>query len=419
MWTKKSMAICGAGTVLAFIGAIIENHFYAVMGFAFMAFTAASSFFLYMNPGFSTVRMAGSERVFEGDLVMITVDVKFCRKFYGAVELYDSISERLELENGCNFDVRYFRPGDTARLEYVLRCPVRGFFTLGPMKVRLWDPFGMFYREETLHTLGEIQVVPATYPLESLPLTGKRRTHAMGTLDVHSVGQGTEFYCLRDYQHGDPYHRINWKSFSKSDELKVNEFEKEDICDVMIVIDSRRISGMGTITENALEYSARAAATLSRYFIGKRDKVGMATYGSGVNFIHPDRGDRQLIKIFSELSSLVARGGLSFRAAFDFLKPSLIRETPIILLSNLLNDPELPEVVREMTAHGFHLYVISPSTPHIEKSINRLGNPAFAIVKMERDNFITELRGSGARVVDWLPGTEFKLALAGGIGHGG
>jgi len=50
--------------------------------------------------------------------------------------------------------------------------------------------------------------------------------------------------------------------------------------------------------------------------------------------------------------------------------------------------------------------------------MRRLKPTAFNIVKMERDNFITELRGSGAKVVDWVPGTDFKLALAGGIGHG-
>ncbi len=420
MWTKRSTALCGAGVVLAFIGAIVpgQNHFYTVLGFTLMAFVGGSSFFLYMKPGFRAVRVMGSERVFEGDFVQVTLEIQFSRPFYGIVELYDEIAERLELEGGCNFHVRGFRPGDAVRIDYVLRCPIRGYFHLGPVKLRLWDPFFLFYREESLSTLTQIQVVPSTYPLENLPLLGKRNTHTLGSLNVHNVGQGTEFYCLRDYQHGDPFHKINWKSFSRSDDLKVNEFEREDVCDIMIILDSRRISGMGTITENALEYSARAAATLSKYFIGKRDKVGFAAYGSTVNLVHPDRGDRQLMKIFSELSSLVAKGGLSFRSAFEFLRPSLTRDTPIMLISNLLSDPDLLEVVREMTARGYWIYIVSPSTPHIEKGMKRLRNPAFSIVKMERDNFITELRGSGARVADWIPGSDFKLALAGGMGHG-
>ena len=55
---------------------------------------------------------------------------------------------------------------------YLVRSEVRGKFTVGPMKVRLSDPFGMVELDRTFTSTSTLVVTPRVLPLPVVPLSG-------------------------------------------------------------------------------------------------------------------------------------------------------------------------------------------------------------------------------------------------------
>ena len=69
-------------------------------------------------------------------------------------------------------------------------------------------------------------------------------------------------------------------------------------------------SETGPVSRNALVYSTRAAASLAKYFLGRRDSVGLITYGDEVVSVDRDTGKKQLYVILTKLAGAMARGNI-------------------------------------------------------------------------------------------------------------
>ena len=76
-----------------------------------------------------------------------------------------------------------------------------------------------------------------------------------------------------------------------------------------------------------------------------------------------------------------------------------------MLISNLEYDPSFLGSVRELVTHNNRVIIISPSP--IDFELNAAGqttsNEKVELVRLGRENFITELRSIGVDIVDYLP----------------
>ena len=92
-----------------------------------------------------------------------------------------------------------------------------------------------------------------------------------GAVNIRNPGEGSNFYNLREYIPGDPMKKVIGKATARQDgKMMVNEFEKDAVSDIIIIVDSRKISETGPVSRNSLVYSTEAAASLSQYFLIKR-----------------------------------------------------------------------------------------------------------------------------------------------------
>ena len=96
---------------------------------------------------------------------------------------------------------------------------------------------------------------------------------------------------------GDPFKDINWKAYAKRGKLMVNEKCRDAVADVIVILDSRDLSRIGTVLKNPLEYGAVAAASVCSFFLKRRDSVGLAIYDESLAFLEQDVGDKQFFKI--------------------------------------------------------------------------------------------------------------------------
>src|SRR5690606_21783269 len=110
---------------------------------------------------------------------------------------------------------------------------------------------------------------------------------------------------VRDYQPGDSFNRIHWRSTARKDRMLVKEFELDPLADVWIFLDlsestlvERPAARIGTenlyapppnLPPSTEEYGVTIAASLAQYFVEKGRALGFATYCPHREIVQPDR----------------------------------------------------------------------------------------------------------------------------------
>lgn len=166
----------------------------------------------------------------------------------------------------------------------------RGKLTFAESYVAKPDLFGLYRRLIPLNQPQSCLVLPKRYPLKPLLLTGKRKYQAGGVSLANSVGNSSEFMALRDYQHGDPLNKINWKSFAKHGKLIVKDYQDEYFVRRALLLDTFMVDAEVELFEAAVSVAASLAlaeeqneALLDLMFVG--DQAYCFTSGRGVNHL--------------------------------------------------------------------------------------------------------------------------------------
>jgi uncharacterized protein (DUF58 family) len=177
-------------------------------------------------------------------------------------------------------------------------CRQRGVFQLGPVFAESGDPFGLFRRRRQIDGASTLVVYPVALPLAGFGRIDGELTG--GALQGERVQHTTTNDAgVRDYQPGDTFNRIHWRSTARQRQLMVKEFELDPFADIWLVLDldERTMAGRGV--ESVEEYAVTICASLAKYFLDENRAVGFAAQGLNLS---PDRGMRQLLKIYEVLA---------------------------------------------------------------------------------------------------------------------
>lgn len=231
-------------------------------------------------------------------------------------------------------------------------CVRRGVYQLGPLRVVVGDPFGLFQVERQIDATLPLIVYPPTVELTDFTLlpgslpggeTLRRRAHYV-TPNAASV---------RDYAPGDNLNRIHWLSTARRGRLIVKEFELDPLGELWIFLDleravhvSKRVpteaegeQAMGRGTEHLVtpptteEYTVAAAASLASHFLQRGRTVGLVAHGRRLEIVPADGGAHQLTRILEELAVIEAHGTLTFDQLLMLHTNHLARGTAVILIT--------------------------------------------------------------------------------------
>ncbi|MEC7695043.1 MAG: DUF58 domain-containing protein, partial [Candidatus Thermoplasmatota archaeon] len=288
---------------------------------------------------------------------------------------------------------------------------------IGPVCIRVQDEFGLFHNEREIPLFDDFLVFPKMEDIKDAMIKSRVPKIFTGAVNIRNPGEGSNFYNLREYLPGDPMKKVNWQATARQDgKMMVNEFERDAVSDVIIIVDSRAVSETGPVSRNSLVYSTRAAASLSQFFLSRRDSVGLVVYGDEIVSVDRDTGKKQLYIILTKLAGAMAKGNTPLKIVTNRIMPHIHRGSPIVILSPLEDDPTIVEAVRDLRARNFEVTVLSPSSLEFEFDARRIDRTGYEVLKTERDTMITELRGLGAYVMDWEPDMLLFTALAGARG---
>ena len=411
MWSKKAAAVAGGAIFLTLAGLIRLNYLFISAGLVMLTFVVISSFLDVWMPNVKIRRETTSDNIFEDETMSVKFIIKNTGLGIGFVEIYDSLPPQARIIKGSNYTLLYMKPWQEVSFEYSLKLPLRGHYHLGPVKMRVKDAFDLFYNERLEESIHSFSVFPQVEVLEEQIITSRAPKLLSGAMPLNVIGTGTEFYSLREFVPGDSLRSVNWKALAKKGKMMVNETVREDVMDVILLLDAREVSAVGGGKDTPLEMSCRAAATYAKQLLDERNNVALMVYGETIERVDLDRGEHHLFKILTALSSAKPQGNLKLEIVMKDLLPHLPSGSPIILFSSLDDDHTIAEAFTSTISRGFTITTISPSSLDFEERMKRIPLEPLLIAKIERDNMISELRSFGLQVGDWKYGDNVNTAL--------
>jgi len=416
MWTRKAALMLTSGISLILIGMMISNFQLMIAGLTFISFLAINGWVSGHSDLEITRTINGTEttmaNVYKGDdvIVELTISNNSYRRTQ-QLEVFDNVPHEMKMRQGINQMRMNLGPGQSARIKYRVRCPLRGHYTLGPISVRYRNAFNLFANESKVQDRTDITVFPQVREIEEALLRSDVPKMYTGATTLKTPGPGMEFYSLREYLPGDAFRSINWKAFARTGELMVNEKTRDAVTDVFIILDTRDVSRIGTVLKNPLEMGTIAAASISSYFIRRRDSVALVTYGDRMDYLSPETGDNQGYKVLSNLAAVRAKGSMPLQAVTNAMSSRMSRGSPVFIISSLEGDGTTLPAIRNLAARGHEVIVLSPSSIDLERLISRIPRMSYEVLKLERQNRLTAISGYGAKVIDWMPDVELSQAL--------
>src|SRR5688572_29513219 len=153
-------------------------------------------------------------------------------------------------------------PHQASSVAYTVRADVRGRYEVGPLVVRLTDPFGLCELTRSFPSVDRLIVIPQVVSLPTVRLageyagTGESRSR---TVAVH----GEDDAATREYRNGDDLRRVHWRSTARTGELMVRREEQPWESRATVVLDTRSYAHRGEGPTASIEWAVSAAASIA------------------------------------------------------------------------------------------------------------------------------------------------------------
>jgi len=328
-----------------------------------------------------------------------------------SLQLEDNVPDELKIKSGTNRLMLSLRPGEVAGFSYTLSSPKRGTHELGPTQVAFTDNLKLRSVIARLSNVNQFLVLPKIEKLGTIDLKGRRVGPWPGLVPSRRMGIGTEFFEISPYVPGDDLRRVNWKASARAGELVTNEFEGEQVVDILVVLDCSEDIMSDLFDYDALEFQVEFAASLCSQLIMQGNRVGLSIYGAVRTWVDLAFGKRQLLKLLDSLA-VVKPGAatLPIKYVVESVIASILPARSVVLLVSPMIDDAVPEMITNITLKGYTTICFTPSigtNPRGLDDSSRIARRIFAAERKLRINKVRQL----ARVTEISPTNAIRPSL--------
>ncbi|MBD0292329.1 MAG: DUF58 domain-containing protein [Jiangellaceae bacterium] len=163
---------------------------------------------------------------------------------------------------------------------YDVRAELRGHYSVGPLTVRLTDPFGLVELRRAFSETATLIVTPKVVRLPTIRLAGE--WSGSGESRPRSVASaGEEDATIRAYRDGDDMRRVHWRATAHHGQLMVRREEQPWQSRATLLLDNRRNAHAGHDPDSSLEYAVMAAASIGVHLAVRGYAVRLVTDEGG------------------------------------------------------------------------------------------------------------------------------------------
>jgi uncharacterized protein (DUF58 family) len=166
------------------------------------------------------------------------------------------------------FVIDRVEPRGRREVSYPVRSDVRGRFRLGPLSIRLTDPFGLVEVTRSFAARDYLTVTPVVRELPAVALGGE--WSGSGESRNRSVAAtGEDDVATREYRVGDDLRRVHWRSTARFGELMVRREEQPWQSRCSVLLDGRAAAHRGEGPASSYEWALSATASLGLHLVGR------------------------------------------------------------------------------------------------------------------------------------------------------
>lgn len=340
------------------VGVVTRHAFAFLLGLVVLGSAAASYLWdRYCLARVEYHRAFTPRRAFYGETVTFTMEVTNRKPLPLAwLEVVDELPQELVPLRGrvipslrqrrhhlVNlFSLRWY---ERVRRHATLRCDARGYFSLGPARLRSGDIFGFTVRGADVERVDHLLVYPRVVPLAALglpalhPLGDVRRRHL---LDDPSRVMGT-----REYAPGDPLRAIHWKATARAQQLRSKQYEASASLRVAIFLN---LDTLGRYAEYRgfvrplLELNVMTAASIASWAAEAGHHVGLFANGylpQGLRWVRilPAARSGQLAAVLEALAKIFPTPVMPIGDLMQLEAPALPWGTTAVVITAVTDEP--------------------------------------------------------------------------------
>jgi uncharacterized protein (DUF58 family) len=245
------------------------------------------------------------------------------------------------------------------------------------MRARLLGPLGIAWWPLNLHPSGDVTIAPDTLRI----LRVRPRGNPAGTRPRRTVGAGSELHQLRDYVHGDPLARIDWKATARTRNLVSREFSEDQHLDVLVMLDAGRFSRVRTGRLDRFGLYANIAARFAEVVTPNDDRIGLLVFSDRpLAVCMPDRGLPAVVRVRRALERAPRSAAESDVTAAAVRARRMLKHRGLIVLLTGFDDPTIAD--------------------QLTRAVRLLAPPHVVVVAGVQNTEVRELANQVAR--DWL-----------------
>lgn len=153
-------------------------------------------------------------------------------------------------------------PGDSI-ITQVRATPLnRGYIYFDSIIIARPDPFRFFMAFRKIQNRQKLLVLPKRYALPDFQVPGSRKYNSGGVAFASAIGNSNEFLSLREYRPGDSIRNIHWKSWAKTGDLIIKEYQDEYFTRHALILDTFHEQPYSRIFEEAVSIASSFACKL-------------------------------------------------------------------------------------------------------------------------------------------------------------
>jgi uncharacterized protein (DUF58 family) len=202
---------------------------------------------------------------------------------------------------------------------YHVSAELRGRYRVGPLTVRLMDPFGLCELPRAFATTDTLVVTPQIVTLPAVALSGE--WGGAGHSTSRSVAtHGDDDVATREYRHGDDLRRIHWRTTARRGELTVRREEQPWQSRGAVLLDTRLVAHRGDGPASSLEWAISAAASISLHLARSGFELRVVT-DSGNEISSAGQGEATFDgHLLDVMAVITGSAGNSLRHGLDRLR---------------------------------------------------------------------------------------------------
>jgi uncharacterized protein (DUF58 family) len=413
--TVRGRCVVAGAIALLAVGALLGERTLVQLAVFVLALPLLAAFLVAREQFRLTARRTvAPARVPRGGSAEITVEIGNADSRSGGLWL---LTEQLPAQLGASphFVVDRLAGGSSTGFGYRVRDARRGRHVLGPLRLRLVDPFGLVERSTVGTDTAVLVVVPRVRPLDRGGLSaghGGGGEGARRSIAVH----GEDDVSTREYRHGDDLRKVHWRATARTGELMVRMEERPWRAQATLLLDTRSRAHLVQAREpggplrrpaeddcpppDSLEWLIEAAASIGTSLTSRGAELrtvtdaGELTPPSGRGHLGPeDLLDRLATVHPSRVPSLATGVDLLCRAAGD---------GPVICLLGAVGPDDVVDLARARAGPSTDLAILADVGSWAEHAGSRVRRSLSAASRTtlarQRDEAADLLLAAGWRV---------------------